>query len=184
MKKAFTLVEMLIVILIIWILLSILWNISWNYIHNLNVQNDKETLENAFSFTQTTTLSQPNFGTKFQDLSYLGIKLSPWTDYITYVWLTWEDNTKLDEIFSVKAESFGYVKIWTWFKIDWSWNNSDAYFWYKPYKIESSFYSNETLYTWNKTIEFALEDRSWNKNFKKCFRFDLALGRLYNKQCE
>lgn len=184
MKKAFTLIEMLMVILIIWILFSVLWHISWNYIHYFNTQNDKETLENAFSYTQTTTLSQPDFWTKFKNLKYLWIKLSPWKDYITYVWLTWEDRTSLEKVFSVKANAFGYLKVWTWFKIDGDFISNDAYFWYKPYSIWSSFYVDGRLYTWNKIVEFILDDRSLRNDYRKCLRFEIASWRLYSKKCE
>jgi len=70
MKKAFTLVEMLIVLLIIWILIWAMSYFSWSYIRKLNVESELETVENTFFSTQVSSLSQPNFG-KIKHISYI-----------------------------------------------------------------------------------------------------------------
>jgi prepilin-type N-terminal cleavage/methylation domain-containing protein len=57
-KRAFTLVEMIIVLIIISIVFLALGLISWSYVTKLNLENDKETLDGVFSYVQSTSLSQ------------------------------------------------------------------------------------------------------------------------------
>jgi len=69
LKKAFTLVELVIVVIVIWLLFWALWYLSWDYVYKLNIQNDREIITNAFFYTQTTSLSQPVYKEKV--LSYI-----------------------------------------------------------------------------------------------------------------
>jgi prepilin-type N-terminal cleavage/methylation domain-containing protein len=57
-KRAFTLVEMIIVLIIISIVFLALGLISWSYVTKLNLENDKETLDGVFSYVQSASLSQ------------------------------------------------------------------------------------------------------------------------------
>lgn len=180
MKKAFTLIELIVVIIIIWILFLALWYLSWSYIFKLNVQNDKEILESAISYVQSSSLSQPSFW-KYKNLKFVGIKLEKDKNYITYVGSTW------DNFFSVGIDNFYVSKLGTWFDI-YSWQNLEKtinkiYLMYKPYTLWA-FAINEswTILTWNKSIKFYISD-SKLKEYKYCFKFELISWRLYNIAC-
>ena len=186
MKKAFTLAELIIVIIVLWILFGALWYLSWSYIYKLNIQNDKETLENAVSHIQSSSLSQPSFW-KYKMLDFVGVKLEKSKSYITYVWSTW-NNFSLSNIISAGIDNFYNSKLWTWFNI-YSWwafqgTTNEIYFMYKPYTIWSFAVEQDwTILTWNKSIKFHIIDNKLNY-YKNCFRFDVASWRLYNIVCE
>ncbi len=188
MKKAFTLIEMIIVIIIIWILFLAFGYISWDYVEKLNIQNDRETVENSFSYIQSSTLSQPNFG-KYNNINYAWVKLTTNKDWTMYVWFTWWlDSTPL----WLETKVLYTTHIWTWFFV-YSWTSlidtfsGAAYFVYKPYTIGATFIrqkdsSDWQIYTWNKTIQFYITNRS--HSLKKCFKINLLSWRLFNVLCK
>ena len=188
MKKAFTLIELVIVILIIWILFWAFGYMSWDYVEKLNVQNDTETVQNSFSYVQSSTLSQPNFG-KYDNLKYAWIKLTTNKDYTMYVWFTWGlDSSPL----WLQTKVLYTTHIWTGFSI-YSWTDliktfsGSAYFVYKPYTIGATFIRQKDstdwqIYTWNKIIQFYIINKSGS--FKKCFRIGLLSWRLFNVLCK
>ena len=188
MKKAFTLIELVIVIIIIWILFLAFWYISWDYVSKLNIQNDRETVENSFVYIQSSTLSQPNFG-KYDNISYAWLKLITNNDYIEYVWFTWG----LNSIPLWLQTNVLYIsKIWTGFSIYSWWTflesfSGVAYFVYKPYTIGVTLIrkkdiSDWKIYTWNKAVQFYISDKSWY--LKKCFRINLLSWRLFSVLCK
>ena len=188
MKKAFTLIEMIIVIIIIWILFLAFGYISRDYVSKLNIQNDQETIENSFSYIQSSTLSQPNFW-KYDNINYVWVKLTTNTNRTMYVWFTWWLNSKPLWLWT---KALYISKIWTWFFI-YSWTNlidsfsGAAYFVYKPYTIGATFIrqkdsSDWQIYTWNKTIQFYITNRS--HSLKKCFELNLLSWRLFNVLCK
>lgn len=183
MKKAFTLVEMILVLIVIWILFLALWYLSWSYIYKLNVQNDKETLVNSISYIQSSSLSKPNFW-KYKDINFLWVKLAINKNYITYIWWTW-DTFSLSNIISVGSANFYNTKFWTWFTIYswWTliWTSDIVYFMYKPYTIWSFLVKQDwTIFTWNKIVKFNILD----SRYKDCFKFNVASWRLYYIKCE
>ena len=185
MKKAFTLVEMLIVLLIIWILIWAMSYFSWSYIRKLNVESELETVENTFFSTQVSSLSQPNFG-KIKNISYIWVKVEPWKDYLEKIALTW--NLSHINPFVIWIWPFSYIKIWTWFEI-YSWNNLErtstktVYFLYKPYKMWTIFLEDNgwsyNILTGNYKIKFYVN--SIYKD-KKCFSIQLESWRI--KKCK
>jgi len=185
MKRAFTLVEMLVVIIIIWFLLWVLSFFSWSYISKLNVENDIETMENVFSSVQASSLSQPNFW-KINNVSYVWIDLTPNKNYVYKLAFTWEDFSKKN---IVDIKSFSYIKIWTWFEI-YSWTTFEKsstnkwYFLYRPYTMGSFFVekdgTNYNIFSWDYTINFYIE--SIYKG-RKCFSVHLESWRLKEIKC-
>lgn len=186
MKKAFTLIELLIVVIVIWILFSALWYFSWSYIYKLNIQNDKETLENSVNYVQSSSLSQPSFW-KYKNLDFIGIKLEKNKNYLSYIWWTWNHFSSSNKI-SVGSNDFYSTRLWTWFDIYswWTliWTSDIVYFMYKPYTIWSFLVKQDwTIFTWNKSIKFYIVDNRF-KDYKNCFRFDTVSWRLYDIVCE
>ncbi len=183
MKKAFTLIELIIVVIVLWILFSALWYLSWSYIYNLNVQNDKETLESWFSHIQSSSLSQPSFW-KYKMLDFIGIRLEKDKKYISYIWSTWN----ISNLITVGSDYFNNVKLWTWFDL-YSWwvykeSLDTVYFMYRPYKISSLLIKeNWTILTWNKSIKFHIIDDKL-KYYKNCLKFNVTSWRLYNISCQ
>jgi len=155
--------------------------------YQLNVQNDRETLENWISYVQSSSLSQPSFW-KYKMLDFLGIKIEKGKSYITYIWATWDDFVLSDKI-SVGIDNLYSTKLWNWFDIYswWTllWNVDTIYLMYKPYNIWSFIFdwSNNKILTWNKTVKFnIIADKL--KYYKSCFKFDVVSWRLYNSFCE
>ncbi len=182
MKKAFTLVEMVIVLLIIWILFWILAFFSWSYVWNLNIQNDKETLEWDFFYTQATSMSQPKVGNVW-NLSYIWIKLSPGEKYFSIEWLTGDLNSSP---FSIKTKSLNYTKLWTGAILSGNvWKitlDKDVYIFYKPYTIWSYVVTDGNIYSWSNSLFFKLETTKYGKKFL-CFRVDFPSWRLFENAC-
>jgi len=86
MKKAFTLIETLIVVIIAWILLSITFNLGWDYINFLRYKQDRENMVNLIDKTIIRTRSTNYYdGVKYSYLDLLfredGIDISygTWT---------------------------------------------------------------------------------------------------------
>lgn len=153
--------------------------------YKLNVTNDLETLKNTFTYTQSISLSQPNFW-KYKDLKYIWVKLSSDKSSIFIVWTTWNINSNF---FNIKYDYLKYIKLWTWFTII-SWANIDtfswsAYFVYKPYTIWSVFIKSEnwtnTIYTWNQVIHFYTQSKYLLD--KRCFSLSLNSWRLFETDC-
>jgi len=188
MKKAFTLIELVIVIIIIWILFGALGYISWDYVSKLNIQNDQETIESSFSYIQSSTLSQPNFW-NYKNLKYIWIKLSTNTQYLEYIGFTWLIE---NSFIWLDSKNLYISHIWKNFTI-YSWNTIlssfswNGYFIYKPYTLWSVFVaqphnSNLEIYTWNKIIQFYITNRS--NSLKKCFTMNLLSWRLFSVWCK
>jgi len=182
MKKAFTLVETLIVLLIIWILFWILAYFSWSYVWQLNIQNDKETLEWEFFYTQATSMSQPKVG-NIWNLTYIWLKISPDKNYFSVEWLTWDLNLNP---FSIKTKQLNYLKFGTWALLSGSAGkitlDKDVYIFYKPYTIWSVVVSDGNIYSWSNSLYFKLKTTKYIKK-DLCFRVDFPSWRLFESQC-
>jgi len=179
MKKAFTLVELVVVILIIWILFWAIGYLSWSYVHKLNIENDKQTIQSVFYKAQSIALSQPVF--KNEVLSYIGIKLIPEKKYILQVGSTWF----LENYFSLDAKPLYYLQMWSGFYVysgsNLTFLNTSGVFLYKSYKLWAYFYSNWNVYSGNKIVKFSFEDK--NHSYKVCFSINLLSGRLFSVKC-
>ena len=180
MKKAFTLIEIVIVILIIWILFWAIWYLSWSYVYKLNIQSDQETIINTFRKVQSMSLSQPIYKNKV--LSYIWVKLIPHKKYILEIGST----GTVENYFSVGAKPLYYLSMWTWFtvvsgankiSISWSWQ-----VFYKSYWLGAYFVSNWNIYSGNKIIKFKFLDKSWEKAV--CFKLNLISWRVFVSRCE
>lgn len=185
-KKAFTLVEIIIVLIIIFLIFSVLGYISWSYVNKLNLENDKESLEGSFSYMLSRSLSQSTY--KNHILNYVWLKLSSNWQNIVYVWF----KSKLDQdnLQLLKNRLLNYTKVWKKFDI-YSWDSlidsfsGDAYFVFKSYELGASFIKSKPgiweVFTWNKYIKFSLYK---NNLYKKCFEFRLSSGRLFITDCQ
>lgn len=185
MKKAFTLIELVIVVIVLWILFSALWYLSWSYIFKLNVQNDKETLENWISYIQSSSLSQPSFW-NYKMLDFIWVKLEKEKKYILYIWATW-DVFSLSNKITVGSDYFNNIRLWTWFDIYSWWIFQETvdviYFMYKPYSISSFIVKpNWVILTWNKSVNFHVIDDKMGF-YKNCLKFEVSSWRLYNIAC-
>lgn len=182
MKKAFTLIELVIVIVIISILLGVMSFFSWSYITHLNVQNEKETVLNTFFLSQTMSLSQPTFWS-IKDVKYIWVKIEPNKDYIEQVVFTWTSPIV------TKILPFSYVKMWTWIKIYNWWTlekqtTNPVFILYKPYKIgsflmEDMWWTYDIL-TWDYNIKLDFKS-IYSDNL--CFMLNLLSWRLYSVNC-
>jgi len=185
MKKAFTLVEMVIVIIIISLLLWVLSFLSWSYISKLNVQNEIESLEWDFFYLQSMSLSQPKIW-NIDNIKYIWVKLSPSKDYIKNLAFTGDDFSKSK---LVKLIAFSYIRLWSWFEVFSGSNlektiNNDIIFLYKPYSmwailVEDNWWAYNLL-TWNYTIKFLVNSIYQTKT---CFKINLESWRLYKTDC-
>ena len=187
MKKAFTLIELVIVLIIISILLWAISFLSWWYLSKLNIQNEKETIEWDFFYTQTLSLSQPSFW-KIKNISYVWIKLLPEKDYIQDVVLTW-DLINFHPIYR-DTKTFSYIKFWTGISL-YSWTNlkkvitNESYILYKPYTMWAILVEDDgwtyNIYTGSYILKFSF-DTIYSK--KICFKLSLNSWRLYSTKCE
>ena len=179
-KKAFTLVEIVIVVLIIWILFWAIWYLSWSYVYRLNIQNDQEAILSTFQKVQSISLSQPVVKNKV--LSYVWIKLIPNKKYLLEVWTTWN----VYDYFSLQAIPLYYLSMGSGFYILSWWNKTfiswSGVIFYKSYWIWASFLCNWNIYSGNKIVEFQFEDNKWRE--KVCFKLDLLSGRIFEKKCK
>ena len=186
MKKAFTLIEMVIVVMIISILLWFLSFLSWSYISKLNVQNEKETLEWDFFYLQSMSLSQPKFW-KIKNVKYVWVRLTSSGDYIQNIAFSGNDFSKF---YTLDLKPFYYTYLWTWFYI-YSGNNleetisNDIYILYKPYSMGALLVKKESwwtfkIFTWNRTIKFIVNSIYNDKN---CYKINLESWRLYSIYC-
>lgn len=76
MKKAFTLVELLIVIVIVAILLSLLLSLGWNYVFHMQFRNDKEKFTSLYNKILSQSLSSSYYGDIKYDNLFLKMKNS------------------------------------------------------------------------------------------------------------
>ena len=179
MKKAFTLVEIVVVLLIIWILFWALWYLSWSYVYKLNVENDIQTIQHTFFRTQTMSLSQPVY--KGKTLRYVWVKIEPEKSYLVLVWSTWDINN----YFPIWIKNTSYLNYSTGFTVN-SWSNSDFYAWtgvflYKSYSVWAIFQTNGKVFSWDKIVDLYWKDKA-GKKF--CFTMNLLSGRLFKKKCK
>ena len=180
MRRAFTLLEIVIVVLIIWILFWAIWFLSWSYIYRLNIQNDQETVINTFRKVQTMSLSQPVY--KNTVLPYIGIKLIPKKTYLLEIWSTWN----MQNYFSLQAQPLYYLTMWSGFDL-YSWDSKifllgSWEIFYKSYWLGAYFLHNWVVYSGNKIVKFVFSDKIWRE--KRCFKVNLASGRIFIEQCK
>jgi len=174
-KKAFTLIELVIVILIIWILFGALGYLSWSYVYKLNLQNDQETISQTFFSVQTMSLSQPVY--KNIPLSYIWVKLIPEKSYFLVVGLT---GSLSKDVFSLDSKHLNYLKFGSGFNVSGDFYAGEGIFLYKPYKIGAYFLIDNKIFSWNTIVKFTFSD----KNNKVCFKMNLASGRLNKIKCK
>ncbi len=171
-KKAFTLIELMIVILVIGILFLSIWFLSWSYVHKLNIQNDTQIIENVFLETQNQSLSQPLY--KNDLLSKLWVKLFSGKKYLIIMWATW-GNTFLP----LKIKNLSYLVL------SWGINYNWSYYWswiiyFNSYKIWANLLVSDGIFS---TGEVKLEFSDVNWDMKRCFKLNLNVGRLYLDKC-
>ncbi len=176
-KKAFTLVELVIVMIILWILFLALWYLTWSYIFRLNVQNDQETINQTFFVIQSRSLSQPVF--QWKALSYIWIRLVPDNNNISIVWYTWNK----DNFIVLNSKKLYYLKFWSWCVINWKKFNICNII-YKPYKIWANLITyneqQQKIFSWNSNVNFYF----YYKNTKVCFKLNLSSWRLSKTICK
>jgi len=178
-KKAFTLIELVIVILILWILFGILGFLSWSYVYKLNLQNDQETILNTFFYVQTMSLSQPVY--KNIPVSYVWVKLIPEKKYLLIMGNTWDLN---QPSFAMDVKNLSYLKFWTGFDVEGNIFSTQGTFFYKPYKLGAYFVVNDggntKIFSGNTTVKFKFFD----KDRKFCFQINLSSWRLMPVKCD
>ena len=174
MKKAFTLLEIVIVVLIIWILLWALWYLSWSYVYKLNIENDVQNIQQTFFKTQTMSLSQPIY--KGNALKYVWIKIEPEKSYLILVWSTWDINN----YFPIWIENNSYLNYATGFTVDSHFYAWSGVFLYKSYSLWAVFQVNWTIFSWDKMVDLYWKDKA-GKKF--CFTMNLLSWRLFKKKC-
>jgi prepilin-type N-terminal cleavage/methylation domain-containing protein len=185
-KRAFTLVEMIIVLIIISIVFLALGLISWSYVTKLNLENDKETLDGVFSYVQSTSLSQAVYK-NWKLFDYLWMQLISNYPNIILVWFTW--SLTKSNLSLLENKVLNYTKVGSKFFI-YSWDNTlidsfswKAYFVFKSYNLWAYFIKQTQslwqVFTGNKLVKFSIS----KKNYKKCFSFNLNSGRLFETNC-
>ena len=192
--KAYTLIEMVVVIIIIWLILSIVWLFSWRYIYSLNVKNDVETLMWAFTYVQTSSLSQPNVGSWDEVFDFVWVKIENTKWYIQLIWFTWEyedistANIHIFKTYPLNVTAFGsWVKVLKGTHTILSW---EVYFLYEPYKLNQAIVVKDNSMNWhtftwinNDYTVFDIMHKRDDINPAWCFNFNFSNWRVYEYMC-
>jgi len=197
MKKAFTLVEMIVVIVILWLMFSAFWILSWSYIQKLTKVNDIETIKWAFSFAMNSSFSQP-IPNEDQEMNFdfVAVRMDTDTNNIDVVWFTGAYDVLPEQIYSIREYQIGRIHSWTGWTIikenseeTFDWN---IYFLYEPYRskyrvikwgTEAWTWKWEALTGYDYQISFDIYDPK-NKEKSWCFLFYATNGRIDQTDCE
>ena len=164
-KKAFTLIEMILVILLIAILMLLMLRMWWRYVWNMQFRNDKET----FVWFFNKAVSQAMSSNYYNDQRYWAVKLSfeEWGEKLFLYALTGDEQ---DLIWSAN------IPVSSFSGIDWK-----ADFTMQAYKIWCTYKDVLTEQSWW-NIQFKLLSKYWEYNF--CFKVDLGSCKLFESRCD
>lgn len=166
MKKAFTLIEMLIVAVLICILLLIMIFMGTNYIYEMQVRNDKEEIISFFNKTVSQSLSSSFY--YWDKYDKIQLMLKNWWEKI-YLSAIDANGNKTDITYKELKHS-----VFTWImdtgKFLLTWNSFGC-------EYEDS--------TWIKKapefVEFAIFAPSYRYTY--CFKMDLSSCRIFEQRC-
>lgn len=173
-KRAFTLVELLIVIVIVWIFFSLLFSAFWSYLKTIHFKNNKELFLINFDSISSHSMSSSYYNWKKFDK--LNLVIWDQKSFFTKKALSWSN-----EIFLWKENLD--VSVFSWFT--YSWNSSiDFNTWnifFESYKLGCYLsWSSNRFTTWN--VYFDLKSTIWA--WKYCFKLNLESCRLVENNCD
>ncbi len=170
-KKAFTLIELMVVIVVIMIILmSLLWSWYWQ-VRDTQFRLDREKLVNTHFDLISNSISSSYYDWYKYDFLKLELKNNK-SDINIY--LSWD--TTSNDLYSTSHLSHSYL---SWFNINWDTSSSWKIV-MQSYTLWCKYNTNDTIYTWW-NLKFSLQASNWAKN--ACFDLSLDSCKLNQVEC-
>lgn len=170
-KKAFTLIELMVVIVVILILMLLTLKLGWSYIANMQVRNDKEDFVSTYYSLVSQSMSSSFYnGKKYTKAS---INFSDNSGQLGTIYYDWTDKNNISTKKFLRSIFSGVTLNWVKYN---SWNLI-----LESYK----FWCILDGWTWNQFWSWKVYMDIVGNNWQKyCFNIILNSCKLYEYKCD